>query len=175
MATILQCWGSMSKFLVDGSARHKQTLAQMYQAKNLRNKSGKCANTYKHMQIVGLECSWPNCVSHSRSKLRFTYEIQHTRYCIHVSRGFSSCSDQSEAHQPKSRLEECVDSTVRKTQSNASRKRIRMEFLGHSHQSNWCKMIDFSSFCQKMTGSYGAIWQRLSSIHTSDPRCLNSR
>ena len=29
------CWGSMSKFLVDGSARHKQTLAQMYQAENL--------------------------------------------------------------------------------------------------------------------------------------------
>ena len=50
-----------------------------------------------------------------------------------------------QAHQPKSRLEECVDSTARTTQSNFSRKITRMEYLGRS-QSNWCEMIDFASF-----------------------------
>lgn len=52
----------MSKFLVDGSARHKQTLAQMYQALPWLRKEAFAA--------------W------------------------------------SQAQQPKSRLEECVDSTA---------------------------------------------------------------
>lgn len=45
---------SMSKFLVDGSARHKQTLAQMYQAHQPKSRLEECVDSSVFQLIVGM-------------------------------------------------------------------------------------------------------------------------
>eukprot|EP00435_Cladocopium_sp_Y103_P025629 s508_g6.t1 len=45
---------SMSKFLVDGSARHKQTLAQMYQAHQPKSRLEECVDSTAFQLIVGM-------------------------------------------------------------------------------------------------------------------------